>query len=354
MNPNAMRNARTTTMKTPVTNTMENTKINTTRNTTAPMATMKVARMATGSALLLALLLAGCGPTFDPASLINTTRVVGASVQVDGAPDRAMPKPGETATVTWLVTAPGATPPLAWAFALCAPGTAGGNNSLGCQDVPVGLFQGTQSPPRISIAIPAADVLGAAKSLLLYGVICAGAGSMPTFDPESGIPRCTGGGASTTASVSIALQRGDETNHNPLADRAFTFDGQPWAPMAAGSDPCVVGPRVSAGSKEHVIGNTTEGTDREPYTAMLGDPTVATPVRESLQISQFTTTGELKSQFSFVEGADSNAQTTVDVKWNAPKAADVPAAGLPVTFTFVVRDNRGGIDWTTRAACVGP
>ena len=332
----------------------------TTKTTENTMTTSKTnvsaanfAMLATGSALLLGLLLAGgCGPTFDAASLIKTTRVVGARVEVDGAPDRATPRPGETATVTWLVTAPDAIPPLAWAFALCAPGTAGGKSSLGCESAPVALFQGTEMPPRISIAVPTVDVLGTAKDLVVYGEICSGANSTPTFDPESGIPGCTGGGG-TTASVSILLQLGDETNHNPTADRAFTFDGQPWAPLAAGDDPCVVGPRATAASKDHLIGNTTEGTDREGYTAMVGDPPVATPVRESLQISQFATTGDLKSQFSFVEAADTSAETRVEVKWNAPKAADVPAAGLPVTFTFVVRDNRGGIDWTTRVACIG-
>jgi len=349
MNLNAMKNTRTIRMGTPGTNTMSNT----TRNATKSAATT-AGSVTIGSALLLGLLLAGCGPTFDPASLINSTRVVGARVEVDGAPGRATPKPGETASVTWLVTAPGAPPPLAWAFALCAPGTAGGKSSLSCESTPIALFQGAQTPPRISIAIPAADALGAANSLLLYGEICAGAGSKPTFDPESGIPRCTGGGASTTASVSIALQLGDETNHNPVADRAFTFDGQVWTPLAAGDDPCVLGPRVSAGSKDHVISNATEGTDRELYTAMLGDPPVATPVRESLQISQFTTAGKLKSQFSFVEATDGDPVTIADVTWEAPKAADVPVAGVPVAFTFVVRDNRGGIDWTTRAACVGP
>ena len=296
--------------------------------------------------------LAGCGPTFDPASLIETTRVVGARVEVEGAPDRAMPRPGETANVTWLVTSPEATPPLSWAFALCTPGTVGGKPSLGCVSTPLALFQGTSSPPRIATPVPATAVLGSATSLILYGEICSGLDSTPTFEPQSGVPSCTGG-SGNTASVSIPLQLGDETNHNPVADRAFTFDGQGWAPLAAGDDPCVVGPHVAAGTKDHVIGNTSQGTDRESYTAMLGDPPVATPVRETLQISQFTTAGELKSQFSFVDGADANASTTVEVKWSAPKAAAVPAAGLPVTFTFVVRDGRGGIDWTTRVACVG-
>jgi hypothetical protein len=186
----------------------------------------------------------------------------------------------------------------------------------------------------------------------LYGEICSGLDSTTVaFDPRSGLPRCTGGGG-TTASVSIRLQLGAETNHNPVADRAFTFDGQAWPPLAAGDDPCLMGPHVSPGTKDHAIGNLTLGADREFYTAMIGDPQVAMPVRETLQISQFTTAGELKSQFSFVDAADANTTTTVDVKWNAPKAAAVPAAGLPVTFTFVVRDGRGGIDWTTRVACV--
>jgi hypothetical protein len=295
--------------------------------------------------------LAGCGPTFDPASLITTTRVLGARVAVEGAPDRATPMPGETADVSWLVTSPETTPPLAWAFAVCTPGTVEGKTSLGCESAPLALFQGTDTPPRIALPVPSVDILGTATSLILYGEICSGGGSMPIFDPQSGVPNCTGGGG-TTASVSIPLQLGGDANHNPTADRAFTFDGQAWPALAPGDDPCVVGPRASAGTGDHVIGNTTEGSDRELYTALLGDPPVATPERESLQISQFTTAGKLQSQFSFVEATDGDAETTVDVSWDAPPATEVPAAGLPVTFTFVVRDDRGGIDWTTRAACV--
>lgn len=300
-------------------------------------------------------LLAGCGPTFDPASLITTTRVLGAQVAVEDAPDRASPRPGETADVTWLITSPDTTPPLGWAFALCTPGTVGGKTALGCESAPLALFQGTAAPPRIAIPVPAADALGGATSVILYGEICPGGGSMPMFDPQSGIPGCTGGGG-TTASLVISLQQGDDANHNPTADRAFTFDGQAWPALAADGDPCVMGPWVSAGTTGHIIGNRTDGSDREPYTAVASDSplSTATPTRESLQISQFTTAGKLKSQYAFVESTDANAATTVDVTWEAPKAAEVPAAGLPVTFTFVVRDNRGGLDWTTRAACVGP
>jgi hypothetical protein len=307
--------------------------------------------------LLLALVggvvCAGCGPTFDPASLITATRVLGARVEVEGAPNRATPMPGEIADVSWLITSPAGTPPLSWAFAVCTPGTVGGKTSLGCESAPLALFQGTDNPPRVAIQVPSEDVLGSATRLVLYGEICSGAGSMPTFDPQGGIPRCSGDGG-TTASVNVPLQLQGGGNQNPTADRAFTFDGQPWPALASGDDPCVVGPKAAAGTNDHLIGNLTAGADREVYTTTLGDPPVATPERETLQISQFTTAGKLKSQFSFVEAADASAETTVEVTWEAPPATEVPAVGLPVTFTFVVRDGRGGIDWTTRAACVVP
>ena len=161
-------------------------------------------------------------------------------------------------------------------------------------------------------------------------------------------------GRGTTVSLDIPLQLGADANHNPVADRGFTLDGAAWPFSAAADDPCVQGPRVKAGSKGHVIGNETEGSDRETYTVVTGEPPVATSTRESLQISQFTTAGKLKSQFSFVEATDQNATTIVDVTWDAAAADEVPPGGTGVTFTFVVRDDRGGTDWATRTLCVTP
>ena len=100
------------------------------------------------------------------------------------------------------------------------------------------------------------------------------------------------------------------------------------------------------------IGRRSIGTRPSPPRTMKLRTSFAT--RESLQISQFTTAGKLKSQFSFVEATDENATTTVDVTWDAPEAAEVQATGEAVTFTFVVRDDRGGTDWTTRVLCVTP
>jgi hypothetical protein len=300
--------------------------------------------------IAIGVFLSGCGPTFDPASLIETTRVVGARIEVEGTPDRASPTPGETANVTWLVTSPDVVPPLAWTFVACVPGTSAGLDPVACLDAPLASFDGTSAPPRISIAVPSEAALGGATGVQVFGQICPGPGSTPTFDAQTGVSGCTGG-RGTTVSIDIPLQVGADANHNPVADRAFTFDGQTWPALTAGDDPCAVGPRVAAGTEDHVIGNTTDGTDREAYTIVLGDPPVPTLARERLQISQFTTAGKLKSQFSFVEATDVRPQTTVDVTWDAPETGEVPT-GSVVTFTFVTRDERGGADWTTRALCV--
>jgi hypothetical protein len=300
-----------------------------------------------GPAILATFFTIGCGPTFDPASLVASTRVVGAHVEAAGADDRASAAPGESATVTWLVTAPAAVPNLQWAFALCTPGAGG---ALGCTSPPLALFQGTGNPPAVPVVMPAADALGGATHLTLFGRICdTGA---PTFDPETGNPGCADG-PGTTASVSIRVQTPDTVNHNPTADHGLLFDGQPWPALAAGADPCAAGPTVVAGSEDHAVTVTTEGTDREAYTVLFGDPPAPTAKREALQVSFFTTSGKLKSPFAFVEAADPSPETPAAVSWNAPKPANVPAP-TPVTFTFVVRDGRGGTDWTTRAACVTP
>jgi len=307
-------------------------------------------RAAVEVVVVAVLFLAACGPTFDPASLIETTRVVGARIEVEGAPDRASPQPGETVDVTWLVTSPHDTPPLDWTFALCAPGI----GAAACLAAPLARYDGTASPPRVVVAIPAAAALYGATSVTLYGAICAGDDGPPRFDAQTALALCNGGARAATVSLDLALQQGTEANHNPVAERGFTLDGAAWPALAAGDDACAQGPRVAAGAKGHLIGQVTQGSDREAYTTVAGDPPVATATRERLQLSRFTTAGKLKSQFSFVEASDDSTTSTAAVTWDAPAASEVPPAGMAVTFTFVVRDDRGGTDWTTRQLCVAP
>jgi hypothetical protein len=317
---------------------------------------MQSARAAAGFGLMLAAVLVtltagACAPEMDPVSLVEKTRVLGARVEVEGAPERSTPRPGETVNVAWLVTAPRETPPLGWAFVLC-PGISGGKD-LGCVGDPLAIFQGTDSPAQMRIAVPTSDALAGARELVLFGRICAD--SQPVMD-ASGHPRCTDGGDGTTATVSISLERDDWSNRNPTfgAD-ALSFAGQPWgASDASSAAGCAQLPQVKAATTDHVIRLETAAADRETFMIMQGDPARLTTKRERLQISQFVTAGKLARAFSSVESDDDALRPASEVKWEAPAADKVPPEGLVVRFTFVARDMRGGVAWTTRSACVLP
>jgi hypothetical protein len=305
--------------------------------------------LAIAAAIALAWIVAGCAPAMDPPSLIETTRVLGARVEVAGDPGRATPKPGESASVTWLMVAPGDMPPLAWAFAFC-PGT---RTSLDCAGAPIALMQG-HDVPAVSVDTPAADALGSTQLLVLEGRVCVGGD--PVLDGASGRPSCTGGGDGTTASLAIPLDldvAGSEANQNPsIAGSPLSLDGQPW-PAADAAATCADLPRVAPGSKDHVIDLVTAAGDREVYMDVAGDPPAPVQTRERLQISQFTTAGKLTRAFTWIEADDTSDAPVAEVKWDAPEAKDVPAGGEVVRFRFVALDGRGGVDWTSRATCVG-
>jgi hypothetical protein len=293
--------------------------------------------------LLAGTVLAACGEPFDPPSLIEKTRVLGARVEVTGDATGATPRPGESATVTWIMAAPEALPPLAWTFVVCRSGFA--TPAEACAPAPLAIAQGTGTP-TFEVQVPTADVLGTTPRLQLFGQICQD--SAPTLDPQTNLPTCAGAG--TMATVDIYLELGDQANHNPaLADRPFWFDGADWPADNAAAD-CTSLPRVAAGSKGHVLRLATLAEDRETIVTPSADPTAApTTVREVLQISNFTTAGELGQTYSFVEADDPRTEADVDVTWDAP---DISPADGRVHFTFVARDLRGGVGLATRTACL--
>jgi len=297
---------------------------------------------------LLAILMAGsvlaaCGEPFDPPSLIEKTRVLGARVEVTGDSTRATPRPGEGATVTWIMAAPEAVPALGWAFVVCRYGFA--TPTEACSPAPLAVAQGTGTP-TFEVLVPTADVLGAAPRLQLFGQICEN--SAPTLDPQTNLPTCAGVG--TMATVDIYLELGDQANHSPgLANRPLWFDGADW-PADDGTVDCASLPHVAAGSKRHALRLATLSEDRETIVTPSADPTAApTSAREALQISNFTTAGKLGQTYSFVEADDLRSEADLEVSWDAPEA--VPASGK-VQFTFVARDLRGGVGLATRTACV--
>ena len=294
-------------------------------------------------AILTGTLLAGCGQEFDPPSLIAGTRVLGAVVQVEGDEARATPQPGEAAIVTWIVATPGAVPPLGWAFVVCPAGP--DTDEAPCAASPLATAQGTAAP-QFRLMVPPAEMLGDASRLTIVGQICEE--GMPTFDPQTGMPACPGAG--TTVTVDVRLQRAADANHNPaLAARPLWLDGA-ILPVDDGTLDCASLPAVAVGSKEHVIRLATLAEDREPIVTSAADPeAVQTPTREMLQISTFTTDGELGQTYAFIPADDGNPESDIEIKWDAPDF--VPADGR-VRFYFVARDLRGGVGVTARTVCV--
>jgi hypothetical protein len=309
---------------------------------TSRQSTPNRAILATVAILLASSALAACGEEFDPPSLIEKTRVLGAKVEVAGDATRATPRPGDRATVTWLMAAPEALPPLAWAFVICRYAT---TPAEACAPAPLAIAQGT-GLPSFEVAVPSTEELGATPRLQLIGQICQD--SAPILDSQTGLPTCAGAG--TTVTLDLYLQLGEQPNHNPALDqRPFWFDGADWPADDAALD-CTTLPHVAAGSKGHVLRLATLAEDRETIVTASADPAVPpTTTREVLQISNFTTAGELGQSFSIVEAADPRAEADLDVTWDAPKASPIDGH---IHFTFVARDLRGGVGLATRTLCL--
>lgn len=290
---------------------------------------------------IMLLLAAGCGEGLPPGSLVTRTRVVGAVVEAAGDPGRAWPRPGEAAAIEWIVAHPGEPPALGWAFGACRADAHG----TGCREAPFAVFIG-EGPPALELPVPGAAELGDVSTLLIAGVVCVGGAPIVA---EDGSPGCDAASADENdVFVTVPLELAGAGNRRPILDAAaLTIAGEPWpAPAAAGCDAAGDAHRVRAGEEVELV-VATDGADREEYTVVAGEPPEPRTMRERLQVSAFTTAGELSQQFVFVEGEDPLARLTL----TAPAAGELPPAGLPARLTFVLRDGRGGVDVTSRTAC---
>jgi hypothetical protein len=323
----------------------------------------------------------GCADPTVPGSRIIATRVLGARVDVAGDLNQTRPAPGEDAHVTWLVAGPGAPRPVAWAFQAWA--CDGDPDADHCANVgsavaagPAGVA-GTSDgtvPPQLTVTVPDATEVAARAltRLLIRGVICAGGG---VADPNAAAwSRCattaTDGGASvdeTDVQMTVALRLTDDGNRPPtLSDDPIVWAKDTWTagggdePTAGGGVPCVDAPGaviLPVDKSNHLVVVTTDGADRETYVPIAPD-SAALPaaVREGLQLSAFATAGTFDSQFAGIESTETTPTPSFELNWTPPDVKDdpVPASGRLVRFIFVLRDLRGGVDWSTRTLCLVP
>jgi hypothetical protein len=251
-------------------------------------------------------LASGCADDLPEGSMIERTRVLGIAAAPAADPARAWPRPGEETTLRWLIQAPGALPAISWRLAICADDVAA------CVEHPVMVAEG-EGMPELSFVAPDAERLFVVAEVT------------PDGEPA------------TALTFQLPVEH-EAPNHHPRAG-ALSFAGQPWEPGAC--------PEVVAGAGDVEITVATDGGDREPYTTDEGEAR-----RESLRLSFFTTAGEMDGQYRVVEADDPADAPVSRMTWTPPSVEDTADGGLEVRFTVVVRDLRGGIDWTTRTACV--
>lgn len=121
--------------------------------------------------------------------------------------------------------------------------------------------------------------------------------------------------------------------------------------------------KVHANGDANKIFVRLDASDRESYEREVkvnGEPQTEAR-REELVVSHAITTkgGKLSSFSSVLHFEEEDAKAEVDFEYAPPHQSDkadelIPDSGRLVRFFFTVRDQRGGVDFTTRELCILP
>lgn len=171
------------------------------------------------------------------------------------------------------------------------------------------------------------------------------------------------GEARVPGPIVLALPTADETAPREVVAWPEPNPGAPlpWDDCAA--DPSVV--KVAAGSGDHQIRLRFDPSDRENYQYEIRDNGVFAlqSERESVVVANALTFrgGELSRYYSTINGSVADAEAETSLRYTPPlgeKDSDddgiVPTSGRLVRFYFLLRDQRGGVDTTTRVLCLVP
>jgi hypothetical protein len=278
-----------------------------------------------------------CDEPISPLELIDKTRVLAAKVEVAGDVTRASPLPGEDVFVHWLVVDPD--PNAAFAYRLAACVAADSSSDLpSCAGEPLALAESLEpatEPPSIAFVAPA-DATGDERLAVLGGVCPAG----HALDASGSA--CSEWGSPLAVSLDFSMDDGSHPNSNPALS-GVELDGVSLAPETSGSTDCSELPSFTAGKRRLSVELDPNSRDAL-VPATEGDPT-----RESLLLSYFVTSGELDYAFTAIDAG--STATGGSVLWTAPSPGQNPQL---VRLYFVVRDGRGGSDFTERRVCVTP
>ncbi len=317
--------------------------------------------------LALAAPLVACGPSFDPSSTVERARLVGARLTVASDPRRAAPLPGEEVSVQpWLVQ-PADESLVRATYIVCLAADIRRGASM-CEGGPLALVP--PSPPSaelppVTFTVPATTPSTA--QLVLVMVTC-DQGATPALDATTMLVSCDDPAARAelaTLNLPLADTAMNANRHPEIIDETYTVEAEDGVVIWPASTVPLTNGCVTAGMPVvRVPGDAAPPTDREPYRIDLTFTTTeddrdsyttaaGTAAREAIQFSHYVTAGRMSRSFSAVE-ANASTETPITVRWAPPAVASIPVDGMPVRFTWIARDLRGGFARADRELCVAP
>lgn len=295
---------------------------------------------------------AGCGDPLSDPTLVQGPRIVAARVDAFDDPGVAEPGPGQAAVLHWLVLSdePGSfTARVVWCVA--APTVLGAPR---CAGEPFAEQSGSGrfgEPLPFAFSVP--GELGATDAWLAWLGVCE-AGE-PSFDPSTSTFGCTEG--EPLRGFYRGFMPEAAPNRNPsLADDTLALDGAAWADAAAdaAAPPATGQACLGLGLPELIAGRRSSvtfelgGDDRE--TLDNASARYAAHPRESLVYTHLASRSGLDRAFSAIDYDAAELGFEVAFDAEPPPAPD----GETLQFVLLARDERGGVDWLMRRACVLP
>ena len=299
---------------------------------------------------LLAAGLGGCGASFDSATLLSKLRLLALQAEP------VNPAEGDTTTLTPLVYSPSPAG-LAFSWSWC-PVLGQADDGYTCpisyEDAGAMLAAaGAPAPlPAFELgADPTASFTNPFPPDVLAALCAGGFGGQP-IDCTNGFPirvsvRVAQGTATQrgTTVVRLPIAAGAVSNANPVPG-ALSVD-LASGPQALDDTGSVVLPRL----QENVLHAALDDSQAETYVGAGLDGGTAT-LRETLLLSWFAEMGDFDDlRTLFIDRVESLPDATTN-KWKPP-ATRVDARSA-ARLIVVVRDDRGGVGWTSATASLEP
>jgi hypothetical protein len=298
---------------------------------------------------LLAGAIACDDPLTDPA-VIAGPRIVGARVGAEADPGLAEPGAGEAATLDWLVLSdqPGAfTARVAWCIGAT---TAIGAPRCGWESFAEQSATGRFGEP-LSFGFDLPAELEPGDVWLAWIGICDD-GAEARFDPALSAFECAAG--EPLSGFYRGFVPTGTPNRNPsLADDSLALDGAAWVPPD--TRPPEPGEACLGRGLPELLDEQPSsvlfelgGDDREALENVPGS--YAARARESLVYTHLATQPGLDRAFSAIDY--DATELAFEVRFESEPASN--PEGSTLRFVLLVRDERGGVDWLLRQACLLP